>query len=128
MTAQMNDDYESDIPSIVMTPLFYHTVPGSLTKRIIAIQRLWRKTWVLRHKIRIITLAQFFLDLYARTRREGIVIPSLDYEQKLASRRYGGVWKHQRALARECKHRLSLSELAAGREPCHAGNCWSGLI
>ena len=127
-TAQMNDDYESDIPSIVMIPLFYHTVPGSLTKRIIAIQRLWRKTWVLRHQIRIIKLAQFFLDLYARARREGIVIPSLDYERKLASRRYGGVWKHQRALARERKHRLSLSELAAGREPCHAGDCWSGLI
>ena len=127
-TAQMNDDYESDIPSIVMIPLFYHTVPGSLTKRIIAIQRLWRKTWPIRHQIRIIELAEFFRDLYARARREGIVIPSLDYEQKLASRRYGGVSKHERALARERKHRLSLSELAAGREPCHAGNSWSGLI
>ena len=117
-TAQMNDEYESDIPQRVMIPLCYHTAPGILTRRIIAIQRLGRKTWVLRLQSRIVKLAELFLDLYARARREGIVIPSLDYEQKLASRRYGGVWKYQRALVREHKHRLRLRELAAGREPC----------
>ena len=85
--ALMNDKYEFDIPSRWMIPLYYHTFPGSLTKRIIAIQRLWRKTWAIKHQIRIIELAEFFRDLYARARREGIVIPSLDYEQKLASRR-----------------------------------------
>ena len=104
--AQMNDEYESDIPQRVMIPLYYHTTPGILTRRIIAIQRLWRKTWAIKHQIRIIKLAEFFRDLYARARREGIVIPSLDYEQKLASRRYGGVWKYQRALVREHKYRL----------------------
>ena len=114
--AQMNDEYESDIPQRVMIPLYYHTAPGILTRRIIAIQRLWRKTWAIKHQIRIIKLAEFFRDLYARARREGIVIPSLDYEQKLASRRYGGVWKYQRALVREHKYRLRLRELAAGRE------------
>ena len=84
--AQMNDEYESNIPQKVMIPLCYHTAPGILTRRIIAIQRLWRKTWAIKHQIRIIKLAEFFRDLYARARREGIVIPSLDYEQKLASR------------------------------------------
>ena len=86
--AQMNDEYESDIPQRVMIPLCYHTAPGILTRRIIAIQRLWRKTWPIRHEKRIIELAE------------------------------GGVWKHERAFARECKHRLRLRELAAGREPC----------
>ena len=61
--ALMNDEYESDIPSMWMIPLYYHTFPGSLTKRIIAIQRLWRKTWPIRHQIRIIELAKFFRDL-----------------------------------------------------------------
>ena len=116
--AQMNDEYESDIAPCLVIPLYYHTAPGILTRRIIAIQCLWRKTWAIKHQIRIIELAEFFRDLYARARREGIVIPSLDYEQKLASRRYGGVWKYQRALVREHKHRLRLRELAAGREPC----------
>ena len=57
--ALMNDKYESDIPSRWMIPLYYHTFPGSLTKRIIAIQRLWRKTWPIRHQKRIIELAEF---------------------------------------------------------------------
>ena len=77
--ALMNDEYESDIPSMWMIPLYYHTFPGSLTKRIIAIQRLWRnRTWDRKEKPRIVELAQFFRDLYARARRKGIVIPSLD--------------------------------------------------
>ena len=108
-TALMNDGYGSDMLSMWMIPLYYHTFPGSLTKRIIAIQRLWRKTWAIRHQIRIIALAEFFRDLYARARREGIVIPSLDYEQKLASRRYGGVWKYNRALVREQRPSSSIT-------------------
>ena len=89
-------------------PLHYNTVPGNLTRRIIAIQRLWRRTWKYRHHNDLIELAFYFRELYAKSRREGIIIPSLDYDQKVAARRYGGARKHHRAFRRKAAHRARL--------------------
>ena len=91
-----------------MIPLYYRTVLGNLTKRIIAIQRIWRKKWAIQQHSQIIDLARFFVDLYARARREGIIIPSLDYDQKVASRIYGGEYKRRRAARREAAYRARL--------------------
>ena len=87
-----------------MIPLYYWAVPGNLTKRIIAIQRLWRRTWKDRHHNDLIDLALFFSELYETSRREGIIIPSLDYDQKVASRIYGGEYKRRRAVRREAAY------------------------
>ena len=97
----MADEYETDVPVTTMIPLYYRTVPGNLTKRIIAIQRIWRKTWAIKQQSQIVELARFFVDLYARARREGIIIPSLDYEQKVAAQDYSWTMKHHRARDRE---------------------------
>ena len=106
--AQMNDEYETDVLVTTMIPLYYRTVPGNLTKRIIAIQRIWRKTWAIKHHNEIMDLARFFVDLYARARREGIIIPSLDYEQKLAAREYSWTMKRHRADEREIAYQARL--------------------
>ena len=97
-------DGADEVPAVCLIPLETRgRYPGILTKRIIAIQRLWRSTWKVRHHKDIIELALFFKDLYERSRREGIIIPSLDYEQKVAARRYGGAWKRRRACERETR-------------------------
>ena len=104
--AQTFDDFDVEVWHMI--PLHYNTVPGNLTRRIIAIQRLWRRTWKYRHHNDLIELAFYFRELYAKSRREGIIIPSLDYDQKVAARRYGGARKHHRAFRRKAAHRARL--------------------
>ena len=77
---------------------------GIVNRRIATIQRAWRRWWKEQHHKDIIGLAFFFVDLYAKCRREGLVLPSLDYERKLAARQYGGAHKERRRIQRMINH------------------------
>ena len=74
---------------------------GFTVRRIILLQGRWRKQWKRRHHEDIVRLAREFLKLYADARQRGIILPSLDYERKVAARKYDRRTKQKRQRARE---------------------------
>ena len=96
------DEWDTYAPLMVRLPRPGETyLCGIINRRIRTIQRAWRQRWKARHHEDIIDLARFFVDLYARCREDGIILPSLDYEDKLAKRKYGSPWKEMRARQRQ---------------------------
>ena len=98
---------EADVVAPFMVPipkLGQKRLCGIINRRIATIQRAWRRWWKEQHHKDIIGLAFFFVDLYAKCRREGLVLPSLDYERKLAARKYGGAHKERRRVQRMINH------------------------
>ena len=80
---------------------------GNAVKRITVLQREWRKwisrQWRLYVQPDLIQLAKEMLKVIEEGRKLGWIVPSLDYERKLAKRDYSWASKRQR-LAQ--KHRL----------------------
>ena len=98
---------EDDVVAPFMVPIpkwGQKRLCGIINRRIATIQRAWRRWWKEQHHKDIIGLAFFFVDLYAKCRREGLVLPSLDYERKLAARKYGGAHKERRRIQRMINH------------------------
>ena len=93
--AQMDDDSEIHAISMISTS---HS--GFTVRRIISLQRRWRETWKRRHHEDMVRLAREFIALYAEARRRGVILPSLDYERKVAARKYDRWTKQQRARER----------------------------
>ncbi len=106
---QMNDEDESIAYAPCLIPINGKAyLCGIIHRRIMAIQRLWRKKWKARHHEDTVDLAQYFFDFYAICRRDGIVLPSLDYERKLSERQYGPPWKDHRAHERANAYRQNM--------------------
>ena len=100
---------EMPCSAIDMVPLGWR---GNTVKRITVLQRKWRKwinqRWQLCVQLDIIQLAKEMLKVIKDGRKLGWIVPSLDYERKLAERDYSNASKHQRAAERLQLQRLHL--------------------
>ena len=73
---------------------------GNTVKRITLLQRKWRnhqnQRWQLCVQLDLIQLAEEMLEVIKEGRKLGWMVPSLDYERKLAERDYSWASKRQR--------------------------------
>ena len=80
---------------------------GNTVKRITVLQRMWRnRLWRRRTVPDLIQLARGMVKVYAEARQFGWIVPSLDYERKLAERDYSTASKHQRSAEMHHHQRL----------------------
>ena len=95
--AQLLSEEEPNVLARDMVPLEWW---GNTVKRITVLQRKWRKwinqRWQLCVQLDIIQLAKEMLKVIKDGRKLGWIVPSLDYERKLAERDYSWASKRQR--------------------------------
>ena len=99
--------YEDCSLAMNMVPLGWW---GNTVKRITVLQRKWRKwinqRWQLCVQLDIIQLAKEMLKVIKDGRKLGWIVPSLDYEMKLAKRDYSWASKRQRLAERHHLQRM----------------------
>ena len=75
---------------------------GNTVKRITVLQRMWRNRLWRSHTVPdLIQLAHGMAKVYAEARQFGWIVPSLDYDRKLADRDYSTASKRQRTAERQ---------------------------